>query len=81
MKKITGPGSASGSGSDIVRGMDPRIRVHTTMLWIRNTASFRREGTGYDYYDIIKKKPPLLVQRSNGTTGGLGYAEVLELSL
>ncbi len=22
----------------LVRGMDPRIRIHTKMVWIRNTA-------------------------------------------
>ncbi len=28
----------AGSGSGLVRGMDPRIRIHTKMSWIRNTA-------------------------------------------
>ncbi len=34
MTKITGSGSGSRSVS--VRGMDPRIRIHTKMSWIRN---------------------------------------------
>jgi hypothetical protein len=34
MIKIEGSGSASGSGSI----MDPRIRIHTKMSWICNTA-------------------------------------------
>ncbi len=28
-----------GLKSDRVRGMDPRIRIHTKMSWIRNTGS------------------------------------------
>ncbi len=43
MMKIEWSGSLSGSGSEytgpdpLVRGMDPRIRIHTKMSWIRNT--------------------------------------------
>jgi hypothetical protein len=37
MIKIAGSGSAS--ADPFVRGMDPRIRIHTKMSWIRNTAS------------------------------------------
>jgi hypothetical protein len=36
MMKIEGSGFASESGSDT--GMDLRIRIHTKMSWIRNTA-------------------------------------------
>jgi hypothetical protein len=41
MTKIAGSGSESRSGSEsgpLVRDMDPRIRIHTKMSWIRNTA-------------------------------------------
>jgi hypothetical protein len=37
MKKIVGSGST-------VRGMDPRIRIHTKMSWIRNTVKNIRLG-------------------------------------
>jgi hypothetical protein len=30
----------------LVRGMDPRIRIHTKMSWIRNTAKERKGQNG-----------------------------------
>jgi hypothetical protein len=52
MSKIAGSGSEYG----LVRGMDPRIRIHTKMSWIRNTGKFKRFSTFLDSKLVFKIK-------------------------
>jgi hypothetical protein len=46
MTKIAGSGSRIGiqDPDPLDRGMDPRIRIHTKMSWIRNTDLLRGYG-------------------------------------
>ncbi len=54
-------GSGSRSINPLVRGMDPRIRIHTKMSWIRNTGK-------YDGYSSSAFILEVLVDDGQGTT-------------
>jgi hypothetical protein len=63
MIKIEGSGTAD--PDPLVRGMDPRIRIHTNMSWIRNTGKKRQRskvlssGTGGPQAEYLKIAVPI----------------------
>jgi hypothetical protein len=76
MTKIAGSGSGSESDPNpLVRGMDPRIRIHTRMSWIWNTGwnfkGLSHDGGRSDFYknllaSILNNEKQIICQPTSG---------------
>jgi hypothetical protein len=80
LTKIAG----SGSGS-IVRGMDPRIRIHIKMSWIPNTAVQTYQHVYCFLIRIFKKSDPQKTEKSDrdphGSDAGPQHCSTLSIYL